>query len=169
MLPNFEFVRPKSLTDAVRELQGREAAVLAGGTELLGAIRDNISQPAKLVSLSGISELRGIKRDLAGRLHIGALTTLSEIQADEELKRTYPALVPPAHNYVIKGRSVAICANDRGVGISAEIFIVCARVETSAMPLTAKMSTTAFSAALAATSFTRRIRRRPWWPCRRKP
>ena len=96
MFPNFEFVRPESLNEAVRELQGTETAVFAGGTELLGAIRDNIGHPKKLVSISGIRELSGITRDRAGTVHIGALTTLSELQSDGDLKRHYSALVEGA-------------------------------------------------------------------------
>ena len=92
MFPNFEFVRPESLNEAVRELQGTETAVFAGGTELLGAIRDNIGHPKKLVSISGIRELSGITRDRAGTVHIGTLTTLSELQSDGDLKRHYSAL-----------------------------------------------------------------------------
>jgi xanthine dehydrogenase YagS FAD-binding subunit len=96
MLPNFEFVRVKSVREAISELQTGETAVFAGGTDLLGAMRGNVSQPQKLVAISHIHELHGITRDRAGNVHVGALTTLSEIQKSEELTRNYAALAQGA-------------------------------------------------------------------------
>ncbi|MGD1148246.1 MAG: xanthine dehydrogenase family protein subunit M [Thermoanaerobaculaceae bacterium] len=91
MLPNFNYVRPSSLADAVRQLTP-DARVHAGGTDLLGCLRDGVFTADTLVSLSAIEELRGIRPALDGGLAIGAMTTLSAVAADPRVADRYPAL-----------------------------------------------------------------------------
>lgn len=81
MLPNFTYVRPTSLPDAIRQLASAGARVHAGGSDLLGCLRDGVFSAEKLVSLSSIASLRGISATPAGGLRIGALATLAEIAA----------------------------------------------------------------------------------------
>ncbi|MBZ5589984.1 MAG: xanthine dehydrogenase family protein subunit M [Acidobacteriia bacterium] len=92
MLPNFNYVRPSSLADAVRQLSTPNARVHAGGTDLLGCLRDGVFAADTLVSLSAIEELRGIRPSLDGGLAIGAMTTLSEVAADPRVADRYPVL-----------------------------------------------------------------------------
>ena len=91
MLPNFNYVRPSSLADAVRQLTPN-ARVHAGGTDLLGCLRDGVFAADTVVSLSAIKELRGIRPALHGGLAIGAMTTLSEVAADPRIADRYPVL-----------------------------------------------------------------------------
>jgi xanthine dehydrogenase YagS FAD-binding subunit len=92
MLPNFSYVRPKNLADAVRRLAAPGARVQAGGTDLLGCLRDGVFGADTVVSLSGVPDLRGIRRPLDGGLTIGAMTTLSEVAAHADVVERYPTL-----------------------------------------------------------------------------
>ena len=51
MLPNFSYVKARSLDDAVRRAAGPDARVMAGGTDLLGCLRDGVLPAAQVVSL----------------------------------------------------------------------------------------------------------------------
>lgn len=96
MLPNFSYVRPTNLADAVRRHAAPGARVQAGGTDLLGCLRDGVFGADTVVSLSGVPDLRGIRRALDGGLTIGAMTTLSEIAAHPDIVERYPALAQGA-------------------------------------------------------------------------
>src|SRR5260370_25358599 len=71
--------------------------MLAGGTDLVSLMKDDITTPHRLVNIKGIKELRGVNlgKDLVS---IGALTTLAEIADDATLKKQYPALAEVAND-----------------------------------------------------------------------
>ena len=96
MLPNFTYVRPSTLAEAVRLLSVPGAHAHGGGTDLLGCLRDRVFPAEVLVSLAGLAYLKGIRRTLDGSLAIGALTTLAEIAASPEVQRDYPTLASAA-------------------------------------------------------------------------
>jgi xanthine dehydrogenase YagS FAD-binding subunit len=92
MLPNFSYVRPKTLKDAVKQLSSDGSGVLAGGTDLLGCLHDSVFPLKKVVSISDLADLRGIKKTADGGLAIGALTTVTEVAENKLVQETYPAL-----------------------------------------------------------------------------
>jgi xanthine dehydrogenase YagS FAD-binding subunit len=92
MLPNFSYVRPKDLAEAVRLLASPEARVHAGGTDLLGCLHDRVFGVSTLVTLSDVPDLRGVRRALDGGLVIGAMTTLVEVVSNPEIVERYPTL-----------------------------------------------------------------------------
>ena len=92
MLPNFTYIRPTSLHQAAFEASTKGACLQAGGTDLLGCLRDGVFPASKLVSLSGLTALRGISATPGGGLRIGALTTLAEIAAHPVIHAHYRAL-----------------------------------------------------------------------------
>jgi xanthine dehydrogenase YagS FAD-binding subunit len=96
MLPNFSYVRPTTLADAVRRLAAPGAHAHAGGTDLLGCLRDHVFGAETLVSLSALPDLKGIRRTVDGALSIGAMTTLAELAANPEIVRDYPTLARAA-------------------------------------------------------------------------
>jgi xanthine dehydrogenase YagS FAD-binding subunit len=96
MLPNFTYARPASLKDAIRELSAPETRLHAGGTDLLGCLRDGVFGAKKLVALGGIAELRGIAAAPDGSLRIGALATLAEIASNPLVTARYAALAEAA-------------------------------------------------------------------------
>ena len=92
MLPNFTYIRPTSLQQAALEAASKGACVHAGGTDLLGCLRDGVFSAGKLVSLSGLKALRSIDSTADGGLRIGALATLAEIAAHPAIQQRYRAL-----------------------------------------------------------------------------
>ena len=77
---------------------GGKASVVAGGTDLLGKMKDRIlpSYPEALVNLKTIVGLDFIKEE-SGMLKIGALTRLEDIAHDGVVKGGYTALAQAAH------------------------------------------------------------------------
>jgi len=96
MFPAFAYVRPQGLQDAVDRLSRDHAHVHAGGTDLLGCLRDEVFPVQTLVSLSGVEGLDGIKGRSDGGLTIGAMTTLTTIAEHAEVNRLYPGLAQAA-------------------------------------------------------------------------
>ncbi len=92
MLPTFSYVKPTSIGEAIRELSTPGARVHAGGTDLLGCLRDRVLTANKLVSLNGLAELHGVSELPNGGLRIGALTTLAELAAHPLVQRRFHAL-----------------------------------------------------------------------------
>lgn len=92
MLPNFSYVRPTSLSDTVEQLRSDRAVLHAGGTDLLGCLRDGVLSADKVVAIRDLEELRGISPTSDGGLRIGALTTLAEIAAHPTIAELYGAV-----------------------------------------------------------------------------
>ncbi len=80
--PAFSYLRPTRITDVIALLQqhGDEARLLAGGQTLLATLNMRLSEPALLIDLQAVKELKGIGVD-GNRLRIGAMVTHSEIEA----------------------------------------------------------------------------------------
>lgn len=87
--------RPTTTDEAIRILSshGHEAAVYAGGTDLLVRLKNRLTQaPAYLVDIKKINDLRYIKEDSGGGVRIGALTKLAEIVESDLIAKKYPML-----------------------------------------------------------------------------
>ena len=96
MVPNFDYVRPTSLREVV-DLATRDGfRVHAGGTDLLGCLRDGVFDAHTLVSLSGLGELRGVTVAPVGALRSGALTTIAEVANHAEIGRRFRVLAQAA-------------------------------------------------------------------------
>jgi xanthine dehydrogenase YagS FAD-binding subunit len=96
LMPNFAYVQPKTLNDAIKHLSSDGVRVHAGGTDLLGCLRDDVFAVKKVVSVSQIKDLRGIRATKDAGLRIGALTTLSEVADNKIILERYPALAKAA-------------------------------------------------------------------------
>jgi xanthine dehydrogenase YagS FAD-binding subunit len=95
-MPNFTYVRPKSLKETFPHLSGGNARIHAGGTDLLGCLRDGVFTVEKIVSISRLDELKRIERLKDGSFRIGALATIAELTNHELVKEGYPALAQAA-------------------------------------------------------------------------
>lgn len=95
----FEHITAKSLDEAVATLQEYkgDAMVIAGGTDLLGCLRDDIwlTQPKAIINLKTVPGLNEITEE-DGFLNIGALTTLTRVAESEMVKAKFPALAQAA-------------------------------------------------------------------------
>ena len=75
----FDYQRASSLDDALAAIAGGDAKVLAGGMSLLPLMKLRLAQPAKLVDIGRLSELKGGGPTADGGFEVGALTTYAEI------------------------------------------------------------------------------------------
>jgi xanthine dehydrogenase YagS FAD-binding subunit len=96
ILPNFAYVQPKSLKETVQLLSSGGSRIHAGGTDLLGCLRDDIFGAKKVVSLNRLKDLQGLHTTKEGGLRVGALTTLTELTRDKVIQERYPALAKAA-------------------------------------------------------------------------
>jgi len=77
--------------EQIATLLGDDGAVLAGGTDLLALMKDDVVTPKRLVNIKQIEGLRGVSYNANTGLRIGALTTLAEL-ADSKDLTAYPML-----------------------------------------------------------------------------
>jgi xanthine dehydrogenase YagS FAD-binding subunit len=98
----FEYFKVKSVADAVSLLaeHKEKAALLAGGSDLLGMMKDGIEgtklkSPIYVIGIKGIKDLAYVKEDKGG-VKIGAATTIADIASSELLSKKYPLLVQAA-------------------------------------------------------------------------
>ena len=98
-LQPFKYIPAETLqtAEALLKEHGERAAVIAGGTDLLGALKDAIhaDQPELLVGLKPVTGLRYVKATQEG-VELGALTTLSEIAKHPTIRQDYPLLAEAA-------------------------------------------------------------------------
>ena len=89
----FEYANPKTVKEAAALLGSSwaDAAVLAGGTDLISAMKDGIESPKRVVNIKGIKELGGISK-AAGGLRIGALVTFDELANSPVIRTEYPSI-----------------------------------------------------------------------------
>lgn len=88
----------RTVDEAASILKTGKAAVIAGGTDILGALRFEIlpDYPEVLINLKGIPGLEYIKEE-GGMLKIGALTRLEDIAKSDVVRAGYAALAEAAH------------------------------------------------------------------------
>ena len=96
LMPNFTYLKAKSLKEAIDQLSSKGARIHAGGTDLLGCLRDDIFGAEKLVSIGQLKALHGISQVSDGGLRIGALTTIAEIGNNKTIQGRYSALAQAA-------------------------------------------------------------------------
>jgi xanthine dehydrogenase YagS FAD-binding subunit len=98
-MKNFGHVNAATLDEAVSALRryGEKAAVIAGGTDLLGKMKDEIlpAYPEALINIKTIPGLDFITYD-GGKLSIGALTRLQDIATNDTVRNGHAALAEAA-------------------------------------------------------------------------
>ena len=94
----FEYARPATLAEAVALLDahGPDARLVAGGTDLVIRLRDGTARPAVVIDVKRIVELRPAIREADGRVTISASTVMTDIAADDRVRRWFPALAEAA-------------------------------------------------------------------------
>jgi carbon-monoxide dehydrogenase medium subunit len=87
----FDYHKPGSVQEAIQILQQNpDAKILAGGHSLLPAMKLRLAQPAALVDLGGIAELKGVS--VNGGATIGAMTTYDELAKNDDLATRFTTL-----------------------------------------------------------------------------
>lgn len=96
---SFKYINPSSIQELETALGNGKSQVIAGGTDLLGLVKDNVLpsdlQFDTIVSLKNIPDLSYIKEE-DGALKVGAATKLSEIANHDLVKEKYTALAEAA-------------------------------------------------------------------------
>ncbi len=88
---DFAYHKPTTVADAVKLLADPDAKAVSGGHTLLPALKHRLNKPSALVDLSGIAEMKGIKK-VGNAIVIGALTRHVEVTNSAEVKAAIPAL-----------------------------------------------------------------------------
>jgi xanthine dehydrogenase YagS FAD-binding subunit len=94
MMP-FSYARATSLPQALAAAP--QAAILAGGTELMNWMRLGVAAPARVLDISRIPGLDAIDALPAGGVRIGALARLNDVAADAAVRRDFPVLATAIH------------------------------------------------------------------------
>ena len=82
----FDYVRAGSVAEALELLQQNDdAKLLAGGHSLIPMMKMRLAQPATLIDIGRIDDLKGISV-ADGKVRIGALTTHAEIAASSDVQ-----------------------------------------------------------------------------------
>ncbi|HET9917836.1 MAG TPA: xanthine dehydrogenase family protein subunit M [Candidatus Binatia bacterium] len=94
----FDFYQPATLQEASRLLKenGPGGRYLAGGTDLVIAMKEKGLLPKYIVDLKRLPGLSGIRENSDGSISLGALTTLHEIETSALIKKKYPFLAQSA-------------------------------------------------------------------------
>jgi xanthine dehydrogenase YagS FAD-binding subunit len=75
-----------------RHADDPQLAFIAGGTDLLGLIKDRAALPERLLDINGLSGMAQIEALPDGGLRIGALARMSDVAADVEVRRRFPVV-----------------------------------------------------------------------------
>jgi carbon-monoxide dehydrogenase medium subunit len=90
----FELEKPATVAEAVKALAQEDAQALGGGQTLIPSMKQRLAAPAVLVSLNGIKEMIGVRKD-GGDLVIGGATPHAVVAKEAG---AYPALAGLAGN-----------------------------------------------------------------------
>lgn len=95
--PPFEYLRPKTIPDAIALLQqhGEAAKILSGGQSLIPLMKIRLAKPECLVDINQIEGLQYIKED-NGYLKIGGLTREADLELSDLVRTKYPILFDTA-------------------------------------------------------------------------
>jgi xanthine dehydrogenase YagS FAD-binding subunit len=89
-MENFTLAMPATIEAALAAAQQADAKFIAGGTDLLQLMKDNVERPQRLVDLEGLPlDTFSIGADGA---RIGALIRMSDLADDPTLRRHYPVI-----------------------------------------------------------------------------
>jgi len=93
------YLAPRRLDEALEALRGGAATILAGGTDLMVQSQSGKTPIGrKLVNIRRIPELSGVIR-ADGEIHIGALTTITELLENEIVRTHLPILAEACDHF----------------------------------------------------------------------
>lgn len=112
-MQELQYFKPKCLSDALELLNkhGKDIKVLAGGTDLIIALKDKLIVCGHLIDIKAIKELQGINYSSVEGLSIGAAVSINDIINSEEVKANYPILEEAAKtlaNSLLRNRATLV-------------------------------------------------------------
>ena len=89
--PRFDYIKPETMPQVFELLarHGDQARILAGGQTLMATLNMRLSEPAVLIDINGLLELKGITLQ-GSTLRIGALATHTEIESRISSRGMHP-------------------------------------------------------------------------------
>jgi carbon-monoxide dehydrogenase medium subunit len=95
--PAFEYIRPKTLPEAIAFLKqhGSDAKILSGGQSLIPLMKFRLARPSYLVDINRIAGLSYIKEE-GGYLKIGGLTREADLESSPLIHSKYPIILDTA-------------------------------------------------------------------------
>jgi xanthine dehydrogenase YagS FAD-binding subunit len=88
----FDYVRPKTVAEAVAAASEPGAVYLAGGTNLLDLMKGGMSRPSRLVDITHLPGLDEIADLPDGGVRIGALVRNADLAHEPDFARRFPAV-----------------------------------------------------------------------------
>jgi len=112
-LPPFEYLKPVSIEESVTVLgkYGKNARILAGGTDLLVNMKYRVIGPEIVIAIKSIPDLCRITSDNEGSTSIGASVTLSDLAANSLIAEKFPAF-----NHAVKSVASKHIRNMASIG-----------------------------------------------------
>ena len=178
-LPPFEYACPTTLPEAVQLLAGHdgEAKALAGGQSLVPMLAFRLAQPALLVDLRKLADLRGIRISEKG-VALGAMVRWREIEDDERLDTAHPLLkaaIAHVAHYQVRNRGTVggslahadPAAEMPGIAMTCDAEIAVVGKSGARVIQAADFFQGALTTALTADEIIVEVRL-PAWPARRR-
>src|SRR5258706_10503711 len=69
-----------------------QLAFIAGGTDVIGMIKDRATLPTRLLDINGLADMARVEALPDGGLRIGALARMSDVAAAMEVRRRFPVI-----------------------------------------------------------------------------
>lgn len=87
----FEYLKPKTVAQVLQYLKqyGKQARILAGGTDLINWLREGIVEPEAVIDIKGLKGLNKLTFT-AGKLHIGSQVTFNDILQSKIISEKFP-------------------------------------------------------------------------------
>jgi xanthine dehydrogenase FAD-binding subunit len=113
MLPKFDYFAPQTLQETfdLLEKHGRDARLLAGGTDLIVSLRAREQHPKSIIDIKGVRELHELSFDEKGGLAVGAAVNLNKLTHFDAASQHYPILkeaVSTIGDYEIRNRATLV-------------------------------------------------------------
>lgn len=91
----FDYEHPTTVAEAVEALarHGDEAEILAGGTDLVVALRQRSVRPRVVVDVKGLTDLPPAVSETGGAVTISATAVMADLSRDPRMRANFPALV----------------------------------------------------------------------------
>jgi xanthine dehydrogenase YagS FAD-binding subunit len=88
----FDYVRPKTIAEAVQAAASPGAAYLAAGTNLVDLMKGGVVRPTRLVDVTHLPGLRAVEHLPDGGVRIGALVRNADLAHDPDFARRFAAV-----------------------------------------------------------------------------
>lgn len=113
LLSQFIYFKPSTEEELIEKLDNvqQETRLLAGGTNLLIYMKQNIVQPNVLVDIKGVREYSKIITESDGSITIGASVTCNDLIENECIQKHFPILVEAAKtlgSYQLRNRATVV-------------------------------------------------------------